>query len=660
MDTTVADPLLGALVDGRYRVRSRVAKGGMATVYTALDERLERTVALKIIHPGQSHDPHFVNRFTDEAKTIARLTHPNVVAVYDQGTHHGLPYLVMEFVRGRTLREVLAERRRLQPQEALAIMEQMLAAIAAAHRAGLVHRDVKPENVLVAEAPGDAHNLVDGVVKVADFGLARAVEASADETGSHLMATVAYVAPELVTDGHADPRTDVYSAGIVLFEMLTGRVPYEADRPVEVAWQHVDRDVPFPSRYTPGLPPAIDDLVIRATRRDPGARPTDAGAMLAEVQAARENIGMELATRSRPLAQPTVIVPQVESVPQNVYRTGSMSVEPARPSWAKLPSPTPAQPPARRRRAQPEPTGPAARLAELLAQVNANPRTRLTVIAAMLTLGLLVAIGGYWIGVGRYTDAPDLTTMSSDMAGQQARAAGFKVKFGPAKFDTKIAKDKVLAQDPAAHARILDGGTITLTLSLGPEIHKVPDIAGKEYDLALVDIQATGLQATRAEKFDDAIPVGYVVETDPRIGTEVKPGQTIKILVSKGPNPVKVPLVIGKNIEDAKQALTKVKITVGKIEAVDSDKPANEVTSQSIGDGNSVTDGMVIDLQISKGPALVTLPDVRGQQLDDARRALEAMGLAVDAQGFGTVRQMDPGPGTQVPPGTRIRLLAYF
>ena len=193
MDTTVTDSLIGALVDGRYRIRGRVARGGMATVYTALDERLERTVALKIIHPGQRSDPNFLDRFTDEAKTIARLTHPNVVAVYDQGTHDGLPYLVMEFVRGRTLRDVLGERRRLSPPEALAIMEQMLAAIAAAHRAGLVHRDVKPENVLVAEAPtAGTTNLVDGVVKVADFGLARAVEeATADESGGQLMATAA-------------------------------------------------------------------------------------------------------------------------------------------------------------------------------------------------------------------------------------------------------------------------------------------------------------------------------------------------------------------------------------------------------------------------------------------------------------------------------------
>src|SRR5947209_2383607 len=332
MDTTIADSLIGALIDGRYRVRARVARGGMATVYTALDERLERTVALKIIHRTRADEARFVERFTDEAKAIARLTHPNVVAVYDQGTHESLPYLVMEYVRGRTLRELLADNRRLPPVEALAILEQMLAAVAAAHRAGLIHRDIKPENVLVAEPPGGG-SLIDAVVKVADFGLARAVEASGDEAGAHLLATVAYVAPELVTDGHADPRTDVYSAGIVLFEMLTGRVPYDGDKPVEVAWRHVDHDVPPPSKYVTGLPPVLDDLVARATRRDPGARPTDAGALLAEVQAAREEVAAGGAP-TRVFAQPLV--------PASAIEQPTTAVPVNRPTWARLPARGPA------------------------------------------------------------------------------------------------------------------------------------------------------------------------------------------------------------------------------------------------------------------------------------------------------------------------------
>ncbi|MER7456536.1 Stk1 family PASTA domain-containing Ser/Thr kinase [Micromonospora sp. NPDC126480] len=657
MDTQVADTLLGSLIDGRYRIRGRVARGGMATVYTATDERLERTVAVKIIHPAQGPEARgrlagFVQRFTDEAKTIARLTHPNVVAVYDQGTHAGRPYLVMEYVRGRTLRDVLAERRRLNPDEALAIAEQMLAAIAAAHRAGLVHRDVKPENVLVAEAPtGGVANLVDSVVKVADFGLARAVEASADdEHGSQLMATVAYVAPELVTDGHADARTDVYSAGIVLFEMLTGRVPYDGDRPVEVAWQHVDRDVPAPSMLVPGLPKALDDLVGRATRRDPGARPTDAGALLAEVQVAREDLGnpntrtavLRRVGDEPPVAQPTMVV---------------AAVQPAqRPSWARLPDGAPR---GGRRRAAPE--GDVwSRLAALRATVMGDRRGRMAVAAAVVVLGLVAAVGGWWVGVGRYTVAPQLVSLSKAQAETQAARAGLVLRYADPRHDEQVPKDAVLAQEPVSATRIEKGGTITLTLSLGPERFPVPDVVGKEFDLAATDLTDAQLKVVKgATRYDDSLPEGVVVATDPKPGTEVKPGDEVTVILSKGRAPVSVPNLVGKSLDEARRTLARLGLVLVEPPTVkESDKPKDEVLGQSPADGTGVEKGAQVRLEVSQGPPLVVVPRVIDLPCQQAKQVLEGQGhpVAVQFNPNGVVRFQSPGENAQVPPGTQITL----
>ncbi|MFG1923885.1 Stk1 family PASTA domain-containing Ser/Thr kinase [Cryptosporangium sp. NPDC048952] len=627
MDRTLADPMVGSVLEGRYRIRGRIARGGMATVYDAIDERLERTVAVKVMHPGYASDPAFVHRFIQEARSAAALSHPHVVAVYDQGVHEGLAFLVMEQVQGRTLREVLAARGRLPASDALAILDPVLDALAAAHRAGMVHRDVKPENVLIG-ADGRA-------VKVADFGLARAVAAvGPTSTRGVVMGTVAYVSPEQITYGQASTRSDVYSAGIMLFEMLTGSVPYGGDSSVNIAFQHVHADVPPPSSRAPLVPPAIDELTMRATRRDPNARPADAGAFLDELRMVRDELDGR-STRSvsgtgilqglnQPSGPPTITASAAVPVPQSpgqhtqvVPRGGEAR------GTAMMPN---VQPLGGGHRAGGLPLpGPLATL---------NPQQRkLGLIAAIVVFALVAASTGWYLGVGRYTETPSFVGLNQTDAISRARTQGLEVLVKTAN-DDKALNGRVFDQSPDPNGRIRKGGTVTITISKGPNVVTIPaTLAGKSKGDVEAALTKAGFKFKSDYDFSDKVDSNKLISTTPALGTKAKYGTTILILISRGAG-VELPNLKDKTREEAEQKLRELDLNfeVQIDESNNDPDKAGKVIDQEPQAGQVSGDTKVV-LKVAQGQAQVEIPDVGGREFDEARDILEEAGLRVKRRG---------------------------
>ncbi|MEV6981398.1 Stk1 family PASTA domain-containing Ser/Thr kinase [Sphaerisporangium sp. NPDC051017] len=632
MDTTVADPLVGRVLDGRYRVESRIARGGMAAVYLARDVRLDRTVALKVMHRSLAEDPDFVRRFIGEAKSVASLSHPNVVHVFDQGTDGDHVYLSMEYVPGRTLRDVLRQRGRLPAREALEIMIPVLAALGAAHQAGMVHRDVKPENVLLSD---------DGRVKVVDFGLARAIDSGNQTRTGVMIGTIAYMSPEQVTAGVTDARSDVYAAGVMLFELLTGRQPYQGETPMSVAYRHVHDRVPAPSSLAPESPAVLDRLVLSATDRDPNHRPTDATALLvAAVEAHR-------ALPRDPAPAPPHPVPAPAPAPANPTLVQS------RTEMLTTPGIAPPPPGHRERR-----------------------RVRPVWFIVALAVVMTGAIGatGWWFSEGRYTKVPDLLGINVTVAKAEAEKQGFSVKIGEPENDTKLGENKVLRTDPESGREVIQGALITLIPSAGPRKIAVPNVVNLSEADARSKISEAGLTAGAVSRVpSDTVQRGLVLRTSPQVGTRVKEGGTVQIVLSAGQL---MPDVSEMQCDQADAFLRGKGFIPTVVQQTDDAQPGT-IIAQSPAARAEVTAGQGVQLTCSKGPdtgfhwpwenpedqnaqpgqALVPIPDVRFKKVGEAAEELRTAGFKVRVRkiaGSGAV--VAENPLGQAPAGTRITI----
>ncbi|MFJ4363581.1 Stk1 family PASTA domain-containing Ser/Thr kinase [Streptomyces chartreusis] len=642
MDTTLQDPLVGQVLDGRYRVDARIAVGGMATVYRALDTRLDRVLALKVMHPALAVDGAFVERFIREAKSVARLAHPNVVQVFDQGTDGSYVYLAMEYVAGCTLRDVLRDRGALQPRAALDILEPVLAALGAAHRAGFVHRDMKPENVLIGD---------DGRVKVADFGLVRSVDTVTSTTGA-VLGTVSYLAPEQIEQpGTADARVDVYACGVVLYEMLTGEKPHDGDSPAVVLYKHLHEDVPPPSAVVPGLAYELDELVASATARSPQIRPYDAVALLAQARETRAGLSPDQLDAMPPQAlsaehsnsdDRTSVIPRSLNIQRPLPVNGD---EPQADfnRTSRLESPPP-PPPSHRPRTSRRPRGP-----------------MVIVAAVLLVLGL--GVGIWYINSGQFTQVPPLLSKTEAQARDRLEDAGLDVGKVERAYSDTVKRGTVISTDPGTGARIRQNDSVKLVISQGPETVKVPDIEGYPLAKARTELKESGLQPGMVKReFNDDVTRGSVLSADPGTGTEVRSGSAITLIVSKG-SPVDVPDVTGEDPADARAELEeaglKVKIASAR---VNSEFDAGQVAQQSPAEGKQAAEGDTVTLTLSKGPEMIEVPDVVGDNVDDATAELKAAGFEVDEDRgllglFGdTVKKQSVEGGETAPKGSTITI----
>ncbi|PRY68540.1 serine/threonine-protein kinase [Glaciihabitans tibetensis] len=616
----------------------------MATVYLATDLRLERRVAIKIMHDHLAEDSAFKERFIQEARSAARLAHPNVVNVFDQGQDSDMAYLVMEYLPGINLRDLLREHGRLTTEQTLDVLEAVLSGLSAAHKAGIVHRDLKPENVMLAD---------DGRIKIGDFGLARAVSANT-ATGAALLGTIAYLSPELVTRGIADARSDIYAVGIMMYEMLTGEQPYKGEQPMQIAYQHANDSVPTPSTKNSRVPAELDELVLWATARNPEERPKDARVMLDQLMETQSLLATALPTGA-PTVQRTMVLP-----------TAMGAAPPSNSATVVL---NPAAPPA----PAPSPAADSPKTNEL-ATVAKKRRGRgwWLFVLVLLLAGLAGGTGWYFgSGPGSQLTVPDVSQLSFDDASARLIDEGFAVNPAPGQVHhPTIVNDLVVATDPATGSVADKGGSVTLLLSIGPEQLPAPTLAGLSEEAAvqaIVNNRFTVSAEAAIRQFDGDIPAGIVIAALDEAGNELaaetlySDQRPIRLIVSAGA----LPEVYDLSVDAATAALSEVglltetgaeqydeEVAEGNVIAIDTSGNANGIVRQND----------TVLLTLSRGPAPVVIPVLQDETRDDAIAILEELGLNASYNPMfslfsdATVTGTNPEPGTSVARGTTVNL----
>lgn len=678
--TAGGDRLVGVVLDRRYRIESQIARGGMSTVYRGTDLRLDRPVAVKIMDPQFAADPQFLARFEFEARSVARLTHPGLVAVYDQGQDGDHVFLVMELVEGGTLRELLRERGPMPPHAAAAVAAPVLGALAVAHRAGLVHRDIKPENILISG---------NGEVKIADFGLVRAVAAATTTSRSVILGTAAYLSPEQVTVGSADARSDVYSTGVLVYEMLTGRTPFTGDTSLSVAYQRVEKDVPDPSSAIDGVPPELDAFVRRATEREPAERYADAQVMADALGEICETLDLpryrvpaprRSAVRTPPApVDPDAVpartsdgsatgrpapAPATTALPATAAANAHAptTVQTAVPGTAGPNAPTTRPHPTRvATRAHPRPdTEVVAPRPDYAADRRRQRRSAAAWIAAIIVLALFMGIAGWWLGAGRLTDVPTVQGLDRAAAVSAIETAGLAGEIR-GEYSDDVPVDTVLGTDPTAGSRVPDGDTIALLVSLGrPTVPSIPG-AGERSVVEDELRRRTFEPVEGGTAFSTTVPEGGVAALDPAPGTVLPVGSEVKLVMSKGSPPVTLPDLSGRTVDEARRILDDAGLTVGEIrEVFDADVDGGLVAGTDPAEGDEVNAGGTVTLLVSDA---VKVPSLLGRSVGSAREELTRLGFEVEVRQLGdsdrsVVIGQNPGAGRRAEQGSTITLTA--